>query len=467
MFKRLGISQDELAKGQKNVQGLLFKTADGINNLGAGTARTTAESKLFGRGWATVAPLMRDGSASLKDNLDVTEKYGAYLSTKGLAAQEKLLGSLRESKIAWQGMQIQLAQAVTPIVTALSGQFQHMAAVMADPRLSSDEKFQRIAGLLGKDFQTATNFVLKLIPQLADKVGEEAPVIAIALVHGFLAANVWGQLALGTWLVTKLGLGSTVMRAIGTRAGKQLGIGLEGGLAIGLAIAIPVILNDALQSIFPNFRSQFAELGGSVWSGFKRSAVNSFHAIGDAAKALWGDVKSGANAVWDSLKSTVGSIVTSIANRWGDLKGILVGPFNAVKNAIVGAFDFVKSKVQAVLDWIGSIRITKTDILGVQVPTGFTTAAPVPAGAPELAPGQGRRQSTPGIGQRGAPTTGGHGAQPKISLGTAAPKAASTASGSGLGKNNVVHHQPILLALDGKIIAKHLLQIAETDAARA
>lgn len=239
-FKELGISQKELASGQGNVQKLLLQTADGIDKLGAGTQRTAAESKLFGRGWQTVVPLMRDGSAALKENLDLTVKYGDYLDKKGLKVQQDLLASNRETTLAWQGMQVQLAQKLAPAIIKVEGQFQHMAAILANPKLTDSERFKKIGHIIRRDFSKALDFVLKLIPQIASKVGQTAPKIAIALVQGFLHADVWGQLAIGAWFITKLG-GFGAFRKVGTTMGKRMGLGIEAGLLLAIPLLVPFL----------------------------------------------------------------------------------------------------------------------------------------------------------------------------------------------------------------------------------
>lgn len=250
LFKELGVSQKDLVKDQGNVQKLLLDTSDGIDKLGAGTARTAAESKLFGRGWATVAPLMRDGSAALKDNLDLTKQYGDTLNQHTLKAQQNLLASQRESKIAWQGLQLQFTTAITPALEKVEGQFQRVARIMADPRLSNDQKFHRISHIIETDLSKALDFVVKEIPTVADHVGQEAPKIAEGLVNGFMDANIWGKLALGAFFVHKMGLGGPIVKTIGKRLGVQIGTevaaGAAGGEAVGAAGAAGTALGTAI-----------------------------------------------------------------------------------------------------------------------------------------------------------------------------------------------------------------------------
>lgn len=113
-FKRLGISQRELGKDSHNVNQLLFDVSDGIHKLGAGTARTTIESKLFGRGWQTIVPVLRDGSKELKNQLGLANKYGATFGGKTLNSVYDLVKAQRELQFAQLGIQIAFTEKVAP-----------------------------------------------------------------------------------------------------------------------------------------------------------------------------------------------------------------------------------------------------------------------------------------------------------------------------------------------------------------
>jgi hypothetical protein len=234
MFKELGFSQADIQRSMTDTEFATKKVADGLNALPAGADKAAFASKLFGRGWQTIAPILRDGSAAMQEQLNTVEKYGGVLEGKTLKGQEDLLATLRENKIAWQGLQVQLATALTPTLIDVSKQFQKITQINADPHLTDEEKWKRISTVLEKDFSHALDVVVKLIPTFAEHVGQAAPQVAGALVKGFLGANVWGKLAIGAFLVSKLG-GWAAITAIGSLIGKRIGAGIAVGEAEGIA----------------------------------------------------------------------------------------------------------------------------------------------------------------------------------------------------------------------------------------
>jgi hypothetical protein len=222
-FKALGLSQQDLAKGSKDVSSLIPKLADGMDKLGPGTERTAIAGRLFGRGWQSLAPLMRDGADALNANLKAADDYGAVLHGKTLKAQQELLANTRESKLAWIGLQVQFTNALTPALNVVEDQFQRIARIMADKRLTDDEKFARISRIIQDDLSKALDFLTDhVIPQVAQDVGQAAPKIAGALFQGFINAPALGKLAIGAWFISKLG-GWSAITALGSLFGRRMG----------------------------------------------------------------------------------------------------------------------------------------------------------------------------------------------------------------------------------------------------
>ena len=117
MFREMGLSQREIVDGGKDFNSLLFNTADGFKKMGAGPKRTAASMKLFGRGWQTIVPMMRDGSASLQESISLVDKYGASLKGMSKKEMQDLIQAERESKMATQGLQIAFGRFLAPAFT--------------------------------------------------------------------------------------------------------------------------------------------------------------------------------------------------------------------------------------------------------------------------------------------------------------------------------------------------------------
>lgn len=114
-FKTLGISMKEL-RGASAEQ-LIGEIAEGMKTLGPGTERTAASMKLFGRGWQSIVPILRDGKGALQDQLNLADKYGATFSGGSLRSMQKFIAAQREAKLATLGLQVAFGTKLAPILT--------------------------------------------------------------------------------------------------------------------------------------------------------------------------------------------------------------------------------------------------------------------------------------------------------------------------------------------------------------
>lgn len=237
-FAKLGITQAEVRDGTKDFTGFVTRLADAFGDAEGGAERQAMAQKLLGRGYQSILPLFSDGSKSLQEQLGWADKYHVTMGGQLVEDNMRLVAAQRESRVAWLGIQQTLSAAVLPVLTRAQGEFQHLAAVISDPKLSDDEKI----AILGRKFEQAANRAFDafsaMLPKLASRVGESIPRVAGAFVNGFLNANAWGKLLLGGWLLKKLG-GGAAASAIGTKVGgwigakmlAKMGVELGGGAA--------------------------------------------------------------------------------------------------------------------------------------------------------------------------------------------------------------------------------------------
>lgn len=352
MFKELGFSQKDIQKSMTDTQFAIGKVSDGLNELPAGADKATFSSKLFGRGWQTIAPILRDGSAAMQEQLDTVEKYGGVLQGKTLKQQEDLLANIRENKIAWQGFQVTLASAVTPALNTVSNQFQHMAAIMADPKLTDDAKFKKVADILEKDFSRALDVIVKLIPTIASRVGEQAPKIALALVNGFINADIWGKLLLGTWLANKF-LKTGVLVTVGKKAGLLLGRAFAAS-----TLGSMVIEKLGLTAIFGTgaegkLSTTGTRAGSLVGKGFALGLIT----LGTIEIADWAQHKLGPQL---KLPDTV---LTSAKQDWGALTGIIGNSLHKIVDSASTSVHLVIGSLKTLKDGSGRIVSTISDTM--------------------------------------------------------------------------------------------------------
>lgn len=151
------------------------------------------------------------------------------LAKQGTAAevaarkQDNFRGKLENLQGSVETVAISIGSKMLPALTRAA---ERVTDIINDPKLTSAEKFQRLAQMIGDAFARA-------LPIIADKAAQAAPVAAGAFVKGWLAAGIWGRLVIGGWLLAKLG-GFAAFTRLGAQAGTAMGAGVAAGTGTGL-----------------------------------------------------------------------------------------------------------------------------------------------------------------------------------------------------------------------------------------
>ena len=230
MFKRLGLSMQDLKSANSDWSGFVTEFSDGLGKMGSGSERTALMMKTLGRGWLQIAPLMRDGADALKEQLALADKYHVTFGQQALDDQEKLIAAQRESQMAWMGLQVAFTRSVTPALIDAHEKFQNLAKMLTDPALSDDEKFRRLAHKIEHWADAARDAFIGILPTLAEKAGETGPKIAKALAEGFINSNALGKIFLTGSFIRMVG-GPGALGRIGVAMGGQIAAGAAGGAA--------------------------------------------------------------------------------------------------------------------------------------------------------------------------------------------------------------------------------------------
>lgn len=130
LFQQLGISQQELVKHGNDMNWVLKAVSDGLAGMPTGTDKAAISAKLFGRTWTTIAPLVRDGSKALEEQLHLADKYGATMGGSTVAELQKHIKAEREAKLATLGLQVAFATKVAPTLTHIIEKTSQFAAEM-------------------------------------------------------------------------------------------------------------------------------------------------------------------------------------------------------------------------------------------------------------------------------------------------------------------------------------------------
>lgn len=232
-FRALGITQADLEKDGNDFNATLLRVSDALENAKGGADRQAAATRLLGRGYQTLLPIMGQGSDALREQLALGDKYGATMGKDAVDSQMKLTASLRESERAWQGLQVTFTQAITPALAKANREFQSLSRIMGSDNLTNAEKFDKVAAKIGGWADDAFRAFVGVLPKMVEEAANRAPQIAEALIKGFMQASIWGKVTLAALIGAKL-FGGAAISAVGQRVGERLSTTIaQAGMSAG------------------------------------------------------------------------------------------------------------------------------------------------------------------------------------------------------------------------------------------
>ena len=294
-FDALGVSQREL-KSLKPEQ-IINQLSDGMKKLGPGTERTALSAKLFGRGWQTLGPLLRGGSAALREQLALAEKYGATFGGKSVKSIEDLIKAQREAKLASMGLQIAFGTSVAPALTKAIGTVSRAIADMRNGTGDLGRATQTYLGIVKSNWATASGVIRSVATSIS----------------GFMSRNREDIRAFGNAVTNVF----NVVRAVTLRVWpgvRQIVQGVLRGLGGYVKIFSGLFTGD-FRKMWEGVKQVFSG-GVKFVGGIIRAASAPLRA---AAAAAFGPIKSVASSVFNGIKKIVGDVLAGILRRFASL----------------------------------------------------------------------------------------------------------------------------------------------------
>lgn len=369
VFKSLGISLADIKGKDLNEQ--LALVSDGLKNVGPGVDKANAASKLFGRGWQALTPLLSGGSAALQEQLALADKYGATLGGKTVKDVEKLIEAQRANKLAMLGIQVTAGKVLLPVLTTVTKATAEFALQMREGKGAGGavvSTFQQIAGAartvwdaiqpLRESVQQIIEWLQKnqqvskiLIPAL---VGLAA---AVWLVNTAMAANpfILAALAVAAFtvaIVTAYRESATFRKILDAVIG-----GLVTGFTVGLA-AIETAFSSTVGFVKGVMTAVSTEVGEwkllatvvkvavglmvayvtPAFAAIKAAVGVGMAVLGASFKAAWGVVAAIFKGAWTALKGIVSGGLQAIGGVIKIVGGIFKGDFGQIWSGIKDVF---------------------------------------------------------------------------------------------------------------------------------
>jgi hypothetical protein len=350
-FKTLGLSQAELKKGDFNQ--ILGDVADGMAKLKPGTEKTAIAMKLFGRGWQTVVPVIRDGSKGMNEQLALAKKYGATFGGHTIRSMQDFIRAQREAKFASLGLQIAFATTIAPALTKVIGTvaklvngFRNLpgplkAAALAAAGLAAAFVFGGPIGLaiaavaagailiaknwktIGPIFQSVEKWVTTAFSNVKAALGSAVAFIKHNL--GLSGADMarFGQAIKNIWTVVKIVLSPLL-------AYWKFGFGQMLAVVRRVWPGIKAMIGGALQIIgglIKVFSGILTGHFGRAWAGVKQIFRGALTYLGGLIRAFTAPLRQ--------AMATMAHAVTSVfGGAWRKLRSIASGVLSAIKGAI-------------------------------------------------------------------------------------------------------------------------------------
>jgi hypothetical protein len=119
-FKMLGISVKDASGNIKNADAVLIELADRFSKMPDGVEKSALAVEIFGRAGADLIPLLNSGALGIKELTDEAARLGIVLDTETALAAERFNDQLSRVGFAFDGLKLQLASALLPLLNELA-----------------------------------------------------------------------------------------------------------------------------------------------------------------------------------------------------------------------------------------------------------------------------------------------------------------------------------------------------------
>jgi hypothetical protein len=386
-FHRLGFDAGDLKSALKDPTGSLINVTAGLEAMPDGAAKFATGTKLFGKGWRTLLPILSQGTQKVKEQLGWARQYGAVLSKNPVEALHELKEASIKSSLAMQGLEIMFTEKVVPAITTavlwfdkLILQFRHGKGPI-HAVVHAVEPFVKVLIEIGKwlvESQPTLNVVIAMF--IAWKVATLAAAAAQTLFNFALYACPIFWLIGGIFLL---------------------------GVALYLAYHRIKLVHDAVDKVSQTF-------GG--WINLVGYLTFAFSPLAAVALLVIGHFKT--------LKSVGSDAFKWVLNAAENLYGFFTT--NPIGQVLVAPFRLVYEQVKWVIERIEDLFGVVKDVVGFAESInpfggGHSSSPTVPnngffgpgtkpptftpgAGTPKPHPGSGHRHRVPTSSQRVVPT---------------------------------------------------------------
>lgn len=361
-FQKLGVAVTDTDGNMRSATDVFYDSIAALSQIENETERDQLAMELFGKSADSLAGIIDDGGAALKE-------YGQQAEDLGLILSQETLDDLNA-----------MNDVVDTLKANFKGAFAKVGATLAKTFAPALQKAADFAQRLADKIANLSPKTLKLVTGIAAVVAAIAPVL---IVGGKLVSGVGKVLTFAPKIVSAIKLVTTaLMSPVGV-----MGIVMAGAIALVVAVvknwdkikAVTQALGDKIVGIWETVKSGVS----NAVSGLKEWISTTWLNIRDAV--VNSEFVQGAIQAWTNLKNGVVNAVRGIRifaiTSWNNIKSNVEEAASTISSAVSEKFEAAKSFVTtAVQGTRATVVQTWSKIrLGVQsaanaVKTGVTNA---------------------------------------------------------------------------------------------
>lgn len=292
-FATLGVSVTNADGSLRDATDVFYDSLKALSGISNETERDKIAMELFGKSADSLAGIIDDGGAALKEYGDEAERLGLVMSEDTLSALNEANDTIDRSKAIVGGSLAQLGAT---------------AAQVLAPALEKE------AGVIDKVSEKLRN----LTPEQTETIMKILGIVAAIAPLLTVGSKVIGGISKIMQFVPKL---ISIVSAI-----NPVTLAVVAGIAAVIAIGV------ALYKNWDTIKEKAAEVWQNIktgWENAKTSVVNTVTAL-----------KDGVVNTWENMKSRVESIIDTVRGKIDGFKQ----KFEELKSTVTGAIDRIKEK---------------------------------------------------------------------------------------------------------------------------
>lgn len=213
-LKTLGIDTKFLASHQHDMAGIMLEVVDRLGKYHGGVDKASVLTKIFGRSWQALSPLLLEGKGHLEELLGAAQEFGVELHGNVTEKIDEYRKAQIRAKLAGDGLRLGFSElAMGPLSLLLKGFANLQLALRTGDWTKFDKSAEQTSQHLGQ-------IVDKAAPHLIEAGSKIGPVVLKAMWHGFQSASLGGEVFMASLLLRKFGLAGPILGGIAKTTAK-------------------------------------------------------------------------------------------------------------------------------------------------------------------------------------------------------------------------------------------------------